>query len=92
MTMAADTVEDVLAGRPAHFSWRALAKASRPIRGSCAASSRSSRCSTTALSNRAAPPARRSRTAATQLDLAGTYQARVRLTGLVPMNDDQFAT
>src|SRR5437588_10447112 len=25
MTMAADTVEDALAGRPAHFSWRALA-------------------------------------------------------------------
>src|SRR5207244_11258960 len=25
MSMAADTIEDALAGRPAHFSWRALA-------------------------------------------------------------------
>ena len=26
MNMAADTVDDVLAGRPAHFSWRLLAE------------------------------------------------------------------
>src|SRR5439155_23206473 len=26
------------------------------------------------------------------LDLAGNYQARVRLTGIVPINDDGFAT
>ena len=29
MTMAADTAEDALAGRPAHFSWRALAAGDR---------------------------------------------------------------
>ena len=32
------------------------------------------------------------RQAAADLNLASTYQARVRLTGPVPMNDDQFAT
>ena len=32
------------------------------------------------------------RQAATDLNLASNYQARVRLTGPVPMNDDQFAT
>ena len=32
------------------------------------------------------------RKAAIDLNLASTYQARVRLTGPVPMNDDEFAT
>ena len=46
MTMAADTANEALAGRPASFSWRALASG-KPAEtcGSCAASSRSSRCS-----------------------------------------------
>ena len=69
-------------------NWRA---ASRPNPAICAASSRRSRCSTSARSNRAAPRPRRSRQAAQRLNLAGDYQARVRLTGLVPMNDAQFA-
>ncbi len=32
------------------------------------------------------------RKAATDLDLAGKYQARVRLTGSIPMGDDEFAS
>ena len=92
MNMAADTVDDVLAGRPAHFSWRAACRGQAGrSRAICAALSRSSRCSISPPSSRAMPPAEAIQDAAQKLDLAGTYQARVRLTGPVPMNDSQFS-
>ena len=89
---ASDTVDDLLAGRPAHFSWRLLAegKAARR-RATCAALSRSSRCSIIPRSSRAAPPARRSRMRRKSSISRRAYQARVRLTGEVPMNDSQFS-
>jgi hopanoid biosynthesis associated RND transporter like protein HpnN len=89
--MAADTLGDVLAGRPAHFSWRQLAEGKpaetpdlrrfiqvQPV-----------------LDYAAVEPGRAASEAiqatAQKLDLASEYQARVRLTGLVPMNDSQFS-
>ena len=91
--MAADTVDDLLAGRPAHFSWRAARRA---------ASGRAARAAPLhpgpagARFQRAVEPGRAAseaiQAAARRLNLAGDYQARVRLTGLVPMNDAQFAT
>jgi uncharacterized protein len=92
MTMAADTAEEVLAGRPASFSWRVLAggKPSEPreLRRFIEVEP--------ALDFSALEPGRAATDAVAQtardLELDSGYQARVRLTGLVPINDDQFAT
>ncbi|HKS88459.1 MAG TPA: MMPL family transporter, partial [Stellaceae bacterium] len=91
LNMAADTVDDVLAGRPAHFSWRVLAA------GQPAAPSELRRFLQVdpVLDYGALEPGRAATDAiagaAERLDLAGKYQARVRQTGLVPMNDAQLA-
>ena len=92
MTMAADTVEAVLAGRPAHFSWRALAQGGppapqdlrqfiqvRPVLDFSAL--QPGRAATEAISG-----------IASDLRLDADFQARVRQTGRIPMDDDQFGT
>ncbi len=92
MTMASDTVQEALSGRPANFSWRALAsgKASEPqeLRRFIEVEP--------VLDYSALEPGRAASDAIMQtvdgLHLGHDYQARGRLTGLVPMNDDQFAT
>jgi hypothetical protein len=48
VNMASDTADAVLAGRPASFSWRALADRKPPRRKTCGGSSRSSRSSISA--------------------------------------------
>jgi len=92
MNRASDTLEDILAGRPASFSWQALAKGKpaekhelrrlidiRPI-----------------LDFGAIEPGKVAsdtiRETAAKLDLASNYQATVRLTGPVALNDEEFAT
>jgi hopanoid biosynthesis associated RND transporter like protein HpnN len=92
LAMASDTVQDALAGRPTSFSWRALVsgKASEPgeLRRFIEVEP--------VLDFAALQPGRVASDAvagtARDLNLKGEYQTRVRLTGLVPMNDDQFAT
>lgn len=92
LSMAAATVEDVLAGRPAIFSWLEL------LTGKHAEASELRRFIEVrpVLDYSALEPGRRSsnaiRQAAAELDLASKYQARVRLTGSVPMADEEFAT
>jgi hypothetical protein len=92
MTMAADTLGDVLAGRPAAFSWRALASGKPPE----AAELRRFIEVEPVLAFNSLEPGRAATdaiaAAARRLDLAAIYQARVRQTGLVPMNDAQFGT
>src|SRR2546423_13426838 len=90
--MAADPVDAVLQGRPANFSWRALAQ------GKAADPSELRRFIQIEpiLDFEALEPGRAASDAITaaaeRLDLAGAYQARVRLTGLVPMHDAEVAT
>ena len=92
MSMAADTIEDALNGRPAHFSWRALADGKSPEPSEL----RRFIAIAPVLDFKALEPGRAAvdaiNRAALRLDLGGEYQARVRQTGLVPINDDQFAT
>jgi uncharacterized protein len=92
MIMASDTAEDALAGRPASFSWQALASG----RTVDAQESRRFIEVEPVLDYGALQPGRAASDAvketARDLQLDRDYQARVRLTGLVPMNDDQFAT
>jgi uncharacterized protein len=90
MTMAADTVADVLADRPAHFSWRVLASG-KPVQPD---ELRQFIQVQPALDYAAVEPGRAAteaiEAAVQRLDLAADLQARVRVTGLVPMNDAQF--
>lgn len=92
MQMAADTVEDALAGRPASFSWRAVASGNTPAPQEL----RRFIEVEPALDFSALQPGLAATNAVMQtagdLKLDSDDQARVRLTGLVPMNDDQFAT
>jgi uncharacterized protein len=92
MTMASSTVEDALAGRPANFSWRALASGATPDPNEL----RRFIEVEPVLDYSALEPGRGASEAimqtAQELRLDRDYQARVRLTGLVPMNDAQFAT
>ena len=92
MTMAADTVQEAIDGRPVSFSWRALVSGETPgpqeLRRFIEVEP--------VLDYSALEPGRASSNAvmqaAQELHLDRNYQARVRLTGLAPMNDDQFAT
>lgn len=90
--MASDALDGVLAGRPASFSWQELlnGKAATPeqLRHFIEVHP--------VLDYSALEPGRKSsnaiRRTAADLNLAGRYQARVRLTGSVPMGDQEFAT
>jgi hypothetical protein len=92
LSMASTTLENVLAGRPASFSWQAMVSGQEP------ASSDLRRLIEVrpVLDFSALQPGAASssaiRQAATDLQLAQKYQARVRLTGSVPMADEEFAT
>jgi len=92
MTLAADTVEKVNAGQPASFSWHEL------VQGSRAKPDDLLRFLTirAVLDFSALEPGLRAseavRAAAKDLDFAGKYHARVRLTGPVPLEDEEFAT
>jgi uncharacterized protein len=92
MNMAADTAGQVLAGRPASFSWRALAVGT----AQAASGSRHFIEVDPVLDYRALEPGRATTDAIAntvrRLDLAGAYQAQVQQTGMVPIDDDQFAT
>jgi hopanoid biosynthesis associated RND transporter like protein HpnN len=91
-TTAADTADDVLAGRPASFSWRVLA-------GGKPATPQDVRrfvLVEPVLDFHALQPGRAATEAITgiaaDLGLARDFQARVRQTGRIPMEDDEFGT
>jgi hopanoid biosynthesis associated RND transporter like protein HpnN len=92
MTMASDTLDNVLAGKPAVFSWQELLTGNKPTTGD----TRRFVEVHPVLDYSALEPGRASseaiRKAASDLDLAGKYQAHVRLTGTIPMGDEEFAT
>jgi uncharacterized protein len=92
MTLGADTIEKINAGQPATFSWHDLVqgKASGPsdLR-------RFLNIQATLNYSELEPGQQASdaiRKAADDLGFASKYQARVRLTGPVPMADEEFAT
>ncbi len=92
LSMGAATVEDALAGKNATFSWQELLSGQKPG----ADDLRQFIEVQPILDYSALEPGRRSsdaiRKTAAELDLATKYQARVRLTGSVPMADEEFAT
>jgi hopanoid biosynthesis associated RND transporter like protein HpnN len=92
LTLAAATLDDVLADRPASFSWQGL------MRGGITQPSDLRRFIEVrpVLDFGALEPGHRATTAIRQaaddLGLNAQYQARVRLTGLVAIQDEEFAT
>ena len=92
LSMASDVVENVLANRPATFSWQELLSGKHPppsglrhfieVRPVLDFSSLEPGSASSAAI----------RKDALDLGLAEKYQARVRLTGSVPMADEEFAT
>ena len=92
MEMASDTAQAALAGRPAHFSWQALASGHPVDPGQL----RRFIEVDPVLDYHALEPGRAASNAieqtARELKLGPEFQASIRLTGLVPINDDGFAT
>jgi uncharacterized protein len=92
LTLAANTLENVNAGKPASFSWRDL------VQGRASTPSELRRFLNVqgTLDYSELEPGSKAtdaiRKAAEDLNFAGTYQARLRLTGPVPMADEEFAT
>jgi hopanoid biosynthesis associated RND transporter like protein HpnN len=92
LTIASETIEQVNANKPAAFSWETLVRGERP------SSADLTRFLTinAVLDYAELQPGLKAtdaiRQAVADLNLDAIYRARVRLTGPVPMNDDQFAT
>jgi uncharacterized protein len=88
----AETVEKVLAGRPATFSWQELMNGAPSSPGDL----RRIIEIKPKLDFAALEPGKEAtdaiRAAAVKLDLAGRFQARVRMTGPVPIANEEFAT
>ena len=92
LTLGADTLAEVLAGRPASFSWRVL------MQGHPATPEELRRFiqADPKLNFAALEPGRAAtdaiRQTAADLQLASDFEARIRMTGEAPINDEEFAT
>ena len=92
MTLAANAIEKVNAGQPASFSWHEM------VEGRAATPDELLRFLEiqATLDYSELEPGKKAtdaiRQAAADLDIASKYQARLRLTGPVPMADEEFAT
>jgi uncharacterized protein len=92
LTLAANALDEVNAGQPASFSWHEL------VRGRAATPNELRRFLNikAVLDFSELEPGQKAsdaiRKAAVDLNFASQYQARVRLTGPVPMSDEEFAT
>ena len=90
LNQASDTLDNVLAGRPASFSWRVLMQgkpaAPNDLRGFIEVHP--------ALDFSALQPGLRASETIRRIaaDILPKYQASMRLTGVVTMNDEQFGT
>ncbi|HWX85540.1 MAG TPA: MMPL family transporter [Xanthobacteraceae bacterium] len=92
MTLGADAIEKVNAGQPATFSWRDMVQG----RASTESERRKFLNIQGVLDYSELEPGLKAtdaiRKAAADLNFAGNYQATLRLTGPVPLADEEFAT
>jgi uncharacterized protein len=92
LTISANTLDQVIADKPASFSWQMLAQGRQANPSDLM---RFLRIQPVLDYSELEPGLKASsaiRQAAAALDFGKTYQARLRLTGPVPMNDDEFST
>ena len=92
LTMAATTVDHVLAGRFAAFSWRELMRGEPPQPGDLRRFIQIRPILDFASLEPGSKATQAIRQASANLDLAAHDGARVRLTGPVPIEDEEFAT
>src|SRR6266516_6705565 len=92
LNMVSDTLDGVIAARPASFSWRAMLNGKPPTAGD----GRRFIEIRPALDYTALTPGRAAtdaiRQAAEDLNFASQYGAKLRLTGPVPIADEEYAT
>jgi uncharacterized protein len=91
LNMSADTLERIAAGQPAKFSWKVLLQG-----GAQPADLRRFIAVVPALDTSELEPGRRATDAIRHIadaqQLASAFQVTIRLTGPVPISDDEFAT
>ena len=92
LTMASTTVDQVLAGRFAAFSWRELMRGELPQPGDLRRFIQIRPILDFASLEPGSKATQAIRQASANLDLAAHDGARVRLTGPVPIEDEEFAT
>jgi uncharacterized protein len=92
LSMASTTLENVLAGRPASFSWQAMVSGQQPPPSDLRRLIEVRPVLDFSALQPGAASSSAIRQAASDLQLAQKYQAQVRLTGSVPMADEEFAT
>jgi hopanoid biosynthesis associated RND transporter like protein HpnN len=90
--MSAEPIENVLAGRPAVFSWRELVRGKPPERSELLHFIEVRPTLDYAALEPGKPATEAIRQAAADLKLDSDYHARVRLTGAVPIQDEEFGT
>jgi uncharacterized protein len=92
LTLAANTIDQVNENKPASFSWQALIQGTEPKPTELMKFLQIGAVLDYSELQPGIKATEAIRRAVADLNLASTYQARVRLTGPVPMNDDEFAT
>ncbi len=92
LTLAANTIDQVNENKPASFSWQALVQGTEPKPTELMKFLQIGAVLDYSELQPGIKATEAIRHADLDLDLASTYRARVRLTGPVPMNDDEFAT
>jgi len=92
LTMFANTLEEVIAGRPASFSWRELVARKAPEPADLRRLIEITPILDYAALEPGAAATKTIRQVASELKLGSEYRARVRLTGPVPIQDEEFGT
>ncbi len=92
LTMFATTLEDVVAGRPASFSWRELVNRKAPTPGELRRFILIKPVLDFTQLEPGAVATKAIRQAVSDLKLESDYRARVRLTGSIPIQDEEFGT
>jgi hopanoid biosynthesis associated RND transporter like protein HpnN len=92
LTMFASTIEDAIAGRPASFSWRELAAGKPPSPGDLRRILEIRPVLDFAALEPGAAATKAIRQAVSDLKLDTEYRARVRLTGPIAIQDEEFGT
>jgi hypothetical protein len=92
LNMFASTIEDAIAGRPASFPWRELAAGKSPSPGDLRRILEIRPVLDFASLQPGEAAAKAIRQTASDLKLDTEYRARVRLTGPIPIQDEEFGT
>src|SRR5215470_16052473 len=92
LNMFASTIEDAIAGRPASFPWRELAAGKSPSPGDLRRILEIRPMLDFASLQPGEAAARAIRQTVSDLKLDTEYRARVRLTGPIPIQDEEFGT